>query len=252
MRRAAIEGRPSHERTSARRSYDGTPTHDGMPVAARNGRPLSTEISPGRAEQRYPDAMTAAARTDSAAEDRPGNRTRAGNVPALERATGRPWHEWLRIFEAAGASGLGHAGIADVARAAMPAELQNPDWWAQGAAIAYEQHAGLRVPGQSSSGGFRVGASRTLPLDRDAAIEAWDAAHGDRAEHLGHAAGEPRRSRTDKRSFLRFDLDGAGRVEVAATPKGEKTSLAVSHDGLADGERIEEWRAHWKSLLAEL
>lgn len=197
-----------------------------------------------------------AAEPDAAAPDAAdtsaGNRTRAGSVPALERATGRSWQAWLQLFESAGARELGHAGIARVARAEMPAELQNPDWWAQSAAIAYEQHAGLRVPGQSTSGSFRVGASRTLPLDRDAAIEAWAVVHGGRAEHLGHAPGDPRRSRTDKRSFLRFDLDGAGRVEVAATPKGEKTSLAVSQEGLPDGERIEQWRAHWKSLLAEL
>ncbi|WP_255572816.1 hypothetical protein [Leucobacter tenebrionis] len=205
--------------------------------------------------------MSAASQNDAGSNTGPenrasqqptGNRTRAGNVEALERATGRPWSDWLRVFEAAGAREAGHTEIARVARAAMPEDLQNPDWWAQSAAIAFEQHAGLRVPGQSSSGTFRVGASRTLPLDRDAAIEAWAAAHGGRSEHLGHAAGEARRSRTDKRSFLRFDLEGAGRVEVSATPKGEKTSLAVSQDGLADGERIEEWRAHWKSLLAEL
>lgn len=184
--------------------------------------------------------------------ERGGNRTRAENVPAIERASGRGWGEWVELFDARRAGALGHGEIVRIARSAMPAELQNPDWWAQATAIAYEQHAGLRVPGQSTRGDFRVSASRTLPLDRDAAIEAWAAKHGARAEHLGHAPGPPRPSRTEKRTFWRFALDGAGRVEVSATPKGEKTSLAVSHDGLADGERVEEWRAHWKSLLAEL
>lgn len=187
----------------------------------------------------------------SAAES--GNRTRAGNVPALERATGRGWDAWVDLFEAAGARELAHSEIARLARGAMPEGLDNPDWWAQGAAIAYEQHAGLRVPGQSSTGSFRVGASRTLPLDRDAAVEAWRAAHGDRVEHLGHAAGEARASRTEKRTFWRFDLDGAGRVEVSGTPKGEgRATLAVNHEGLPSGDDVEQWRAHWKALLAEL
>jgi hypothetical protein len=181
-----------------------------------------------------------------------GNRTRAESIPAIERATGRDWSGWIDLFEAQRAGSLAHGEIARIARAAMPDELQNPDWWAQATAIAYEQHAGLRVPGQSSAGDFRVSASRTLPLDRDAAIETWVAAHAQRAEHLGHAPGAPRPSRTEKRSFWRFSLDGAGRVEISATPKGDRTTLAVSHDGLADGERIEEWRAHWKALLAEL
>lgn len=184
-----------------------------------------------------------------------GNRTRAGNVPALERATGRGWAEWVAHFEAHGAAQLGHAEIARVARAAMPDGLQNPDWWAQGAAIAYEQHAGLRVPGQSSSGAFRVSASRSLPLDRDAAVEAWAAGPGSAERHLGHAVASARRSRTEKRTFLRFDLEGAGRVEVAATPNAKdpaRSALSVSHGGLPDGEHLEEWRAHWKGLLGEL
>ncbi|MGW9022290.1 hypothetical protein ACWGOE_12480 [Leucobacter chromiiresistens] len=180
------------------------------------------------------------------------NRTRPESVAAIERASGREWSAWVALFEAQGAPTLQHPAIAKIARAALADDLRNPDWWAQAIAIAYEQHAGMRVPGQSSAGTFRVSASRTLATDRDAAIEAWGAAHGSRTEHLGHTVSATRTSRTEKRSFRRFDLEGAGRVEVSATPKGDKTTLAVSHDGLADGERIEEWRAHWKALLAAL
>ncbi|UOQ61756.1 hypothetical protein MUN76_07320 [Leucobacter rhizosphaerae] len=181
------------------------------------------------------------------------NKTRAESIPGIERATGRSWAEWVEIFESQGARTLPHPKIAIVARAAVPETLANPDWWAQGIAIAYEQHAGLRVPGQSSTGTFRVSASRTLSADRDAIIDAWAALAETRTEHLGHAPGEPRRSRTDKRTFWRLDLDGAGRVEVAASPKtDDKVIVAVSQDGLPDGNRIEEWRAHWKALLAEL
>lgn len=202
-----------------------------------------------------------------------GTGTRAGSIQALERASGLPWPEWLAHFEAhglnahqtgTGGAGTGsagadsppaHAEIARIARLAMPEGLQNPDWWAQGAAIAYEQHAGLRVPGQSSTGDFRVSASRTVALDRDAAVEAWAAGPGALAEHDGHAASRPRRSRTDKRTFFRFDLDGAGRVEVAATPNAKdpaKSTLAVNHDGLPDAEAVEAWRAYWKARLIEL
>lgn len=182
-----------------------------------------------------------------------GNQTRGGNISALERASGRDWQNWLDVFAAAGAQRLDHAAIARVALAQMPSDLQNPDWWAQGAAIAYEQHIGLRIPGQSSTGTFRVSASRTLPLDRDAAIDAWVSAYGETTDHLGHACGAARPSRTDKRSFWRFSLDGAGRVEVSATPKAtDRAVLAINHDGLPDAEQIEQWRAHWKQLLSTL
>ena len=180
------------------------------------------------------------------------NRTRAENVPAIERATGREWSAWVALFEAQGAPTLEHRAIVKIARAALADDLRNPEWWAQAIAIAYEQHAGMRVPGQSSAGTFGVSASRTLPSDRDAAIDAWKAAHGSRSEHLGHAASAARSSRTEKRSFWRFDLEGAGKVEVSATSKGEKSTLTVSQSGLSNGERIEEWRAHWKALLAAL
>jgi len=183
------------------------------------------------------------------------NRTRGESVASIERATGRPWVDWLRILESAGAGGLGHAEIARLARSEIGDGLKNPDWWAQAVAIAFEQHAGMRVPGQSSSGTFRVGASRTLEVDRDAAVEAWASGPGAAAEHLGHAVTGARRARTDKRSFHRFSLEGAGRVEVSGTPHAKdpgRCTLAVSHEGLPDGERVEEWRAHWKTLLAGL
>ncbi|QIM15805.1 hypothetical protein G7067_04245 [Leucobacter insecticola] len=188
------------------------------------------------------------------------NQTRPESVPGIERATGRSWADWVEIFEAQGARELPHSKIAIIARAAVPDTVKNPDWWAQGIAIAYEQHTGLRVPGQSSTGSFRVSASRTLFGDRDALITAWAAAADPLTEHLGYAAGEPRRSRTEKRTFWRRDIEGAGRVEVAASVKpgdnandsGTKIIVAVSQDGLPDGDNIEEWRAHWKSLLATL
>lgn len=183
-----------------------------------------------------------------------GNQTRGERIPAIERATNRPWNEWVAYFDGHGARDLEHPAIAKLSRAEMPAGLENPDWWAQGVAIAYEQYVGLRVPGQSSTGTFRVSASRTLPVDRDTALEMWLAAHDDVAEHLGHAVEDRRSSRTEKRSFRRFSLDGAGKVEVAAAEGKDaaKTILSISQDGLADGDRIEAWRAHWKALLGAL
>lgn len=181
-----------------------------------------------------------------------GNKTKAGNIPALERASGRSWTSWLEVFEAAGAAKLGHAEIAKAALEAMPAELQNAEWWAQGAAIAFEQHAGLRVPGQSSTGDFRVSASRTAPLDRDEAIARWVARFGEQA-HRGHGVSSVRQSRTEQRTFWRASLEGAGKIEVAASAKGEDRALvAIQHTGLGDGGEIETWRAHWKACLGEL
>lgn len=188
---------------------------------------------------------------------------------ALERTTGMPWSEWVALFEAAGAASLNHAEIARIALAAMPSHVSNPGWWAQGAAIAYEHQIGMRAPGQSATGSWRVGANRTVSLGRDAAIERWDALFGAAVcpSHRGHAlAGEVRRSRTEKRTFWRVSLEGAGKLEVAASeaparagdaggargPGEDRASVALQHTALASGDELEEWRAHWKAVLAEL
>lgn len=181
-----------------------------------------------------------------------GNQTKATSISAIERASARSWAEWLSLFEAEGAAKLTHAEIARIARAAMPDTLKNPDWWAQGTAIAFEQHTGLRVPGQSSTGDFRVSASRTMGLDRDEAIERW-AALFEAKPHLGIEPQSMRRSRTEKRSFWRASLGEAGKLEVAAEAKPDGRSIvAISHTGLVSSDEIEQWRAHWKACLGAL
>lgn len=182
-----------------------------------------------------------------------GNLTKRSNIAALERATERSWPEWLEIFDAAGAARLSHPEIAHVALNAMPGSLQNPEWWAQGAAIAFEQHAGLRVAGQSSTGDFRVGASRTMPITRDEAMRRWAHQFADASNHLGHGVSNVRQSRTEKRTFWRATLDGAGKLEIAAESKGDERSLVtVQQTGLDKADHIEQWRAHWKACLAAL
>lgn len=183
----------------------------------------------------------------------PGNETRETSIAGIERATGRDWAAWMAYFDAHNARTLKHPEIAKLALAELPEDMQSRHWWGQGVAIAFEQQVGLRVPGQSSTGTFRVSATRTMALDRDAAVAAWVAAYGDRQDHLGHPVGTPRPSRTEKRTFWRIPLEGAGKVEVAAVAKDDERSiLTVSQDGIPDQDQIEEWRTHWKSLLAEL
>lgn len=181
-----------------------------------------------------------------------GNQTKATSIPAIERASERSWADWLTLFEAEGAAKLPHSEIAKIALAALPESLQNPHWWAQGVAIAFEQHTGLRVPGQSSTGDFRVSASRTMTCNRDEAIERWIARFAG-STHLGHEAQSVRQSRTEKRSFWRATLDGAGKLEVAAEAKPDGRALvSISQSGLASPDTIEAWRAHWKACLGEL
>lgn len=177
--------------------------------------------------------------------------TRPENIPAIERATTMNWDEWLRHLSEHDSGESTHAEIARTARRFIPDSLKNPGWWAQGIAIAYAQDRGFRVPGQSSTGTFQVSVSRTIEGDRDEIIEAWEN-HVGKREHLGRQLSNERRSRTDKRSFWRASLEGAGKIEASTVEKGDgKVMLSLQHRELTDAGDIDLWRPYWKRLLGE-
>jgi hypothetical protein len=181
-----------------------------------------------------------------------GNQTSGSNIAALERASGQSWATWLTVFAQHNASTLTHTEVARIAKSSMPDGVSNPEWWAQAAAIAYRQHTGARVPGQSSAGDFRVGVSRTVAHDRDAAIAQWITLFGE-SSHRGHTLTDVRQSRTQKRSFWRASLFDAGKVEAAAASQGAgRCTVTISHTGLLEADHIESWRAHWKVCLSKL
>lgn len=178
--------------------------------------------------------------------------TRASNLPAIERATERPWAEWAAELAALGADALSHTDIAALALDRMPKQLENPAWWAQGVAIAYAQHTGKRLPGQSAAGDFRAGGSKTLRLSPDDALSAWLARRGGATELDGVPATNERLNRTEKRRVWRIDLEDGGRVAVEFTGSAERCGVAVQHGGLPDPEALARWKAFWRDELAEL
>ena len=74
---------------------------------------------------------------------------RPSKTAAIANATGRPWNDWVELLEKAGAREMNHTAIARLTLEHMPATVERAEWWAQGTAVAYEQHASLREPGQS-------------------------------------------------------------------------------------------------------
>lgn len=178
----------------------------------------------------------------------------ASNTSSIATSTGRSWEDWVSLLDARSARLLDHTAIARLALELMPTAAPNEEWWAQGVAVAYEQHAGLRVPGQSCSGDFRASASRTLPTDRDGAVAAWRERVGDLTEFRNVPLdGEPSESRTEKWSYWRARLADGSRIAVNATDKQPgKAVLSIEHGGLTSAEEGEQWRAYWKALLKEV
>lgn len=185
-------------------------------------RPVS--IAPA-AEPRYPDSTVRA-------------------------ATGHDWGAWFAILDEWGAADRTHAEIARW----LVAERNVGGWWAQGIAGVYEQARGLRVPGQLSAGMFGASASKTINVAPERVTEAFvDGAVRD--QWMRPAPLRIRTSRPGKSVTADWG-DEPSRVSVylTATDTGGawKTRVSLSHERLADGSAVAEFKAYWRATLTDL
>lgn len=176
------------------------------------------------------------------------------NTAGIATATGRSWEEWVDLLDSAGAREMTHTAIARQTLELMPETMERREWWAQGTAIAYEQHTGLRVPGQSCDGKFQTSATKTVPGDMDRALAAWRELVDGRDEFGGVPLdGPPTTSATEKWRYWRVALADGTRVAVNVSAKpGGKATVGVNHTKLDSAEAIDFWKPIWKQFLAQL
>ncbi|WP_156155914.1 hypothetical protein [Demequina phytophila] len=118
----------------------------------------------------------------------------------------------MEVFAAAGGASLDHRELVAVASREL-GHVDNPGWWAQMTAVAYEQHIGRRTPGQRQDGTYECSVSRTHGGTLDEALAAW----------LGVAAG----------------LSGVGGVPFAGSASSTATpAYRRWRAALADGSRL--------------
>jgi hypothetical protein len=176
--------------------------------------------------------------------------TRPADTDAITRATGLPWADWLAWLDTLDATSMTHR---DIAR--RVAEERGVDgWWAQTITVAYEQHIGRRAPGQSCTGDFSVGASRTVPFAMDGALALW-VAWADRQPTFDGVAldGSPNIRETDKWRYWRCGLADGSRVNVNISQKAPaKSTIGVQHERLGDADAVARWRAFWRAALPQL
>lgn len=164
--------------------------------------------------------------------------------PKVTDATGRDYDAWFALLNAWGATSRTHTEIA----AWLVEEQGVPDWWAQTVTVAYEQERGLRVPGQKKDG-FASSASKTVNVPVERLFDAF--ADPDlRARWLPVEATE--RTAKPGRRFT-ADLPEGTRIAVTFQAKGDaKSSAGVEHTRVATAERAAEWKADWRTWLADL
>jgi len=167
---------------------------------------------------------------------------------AIEKGTGKSWEEWVAILSAVDPERRGHQ---ELVAAAVAAGAKS--WWCQMVVVAYEQHLGLRLPGQDVTGEFAISASSTRAASLDDALDQWlrlvegRAAFSDVAIVRG-----PEQSSSAKWRYWRCGLEDGSRIVVNIGEKPpDRSVITVQHEKLATKELAESWRNYWRTLLRE-
>jgi hypothetical protein len=166
----------------------------------------------------------------------------------IRQRTGRGWEEWFDLLDEWGAADRTHREIARWV--ADQLGIGPLVWDAQAITSSYERARGLREVGETEQG-FAVSATRTVavPVERlfDAVV--------DESRRRSWLPDEQLRERTATRPrSARFDWgDGTSRVIVAFDAKGEqKSTMALQHVRLADGDEAERMKAYWRERVSAL
>ncbi|PRX98914.1 hypothetical protein [Allonocardiopsis opalescens] len=165
---------------------------------------------------------------------------------ALRRHTGRGWAEWFAVLDAWEAVRRTHTEIAR----RLVAEQRLDGWWAQSVTVGYEQHRGMRAPGQRSDGTYSANASVTVGVPVARLFQAV----ADAGERRGWLPEELSVRTATAPKSLRADLaDGGGRVVFGFTAVGrDRSRVALEHQRLAGAEEAARAKAFWRERLQAL
>jgi hypothetical protein len=189
-----------------------------------------------------------AARARLLAGDEPQRVSLATSDATIRERTGRGWEEWFDLLDEWGAADKTHR---EIARWLAGQQGIHPlAWNAQAIAGSYERARRGRKVGEHEDG-FTVTASKTVAVPIERLYSAF-VDPDQRARWLPDA--ELRERTTIAPRSARFDWgDGASRVHVALSAKGEaKAIAALTHERLPDGREAERMKAYWRDRVAGL
>jgi hypothetical protein len=177
-----------------------------------------------------------------------GRRVLATSDEKIRARTGRGWEEWFDLLDDWGALERSHR---DMARWVAEQQGLTPlSWNVQAVVGSYERARGGRAVGEHADG-FRVNASRTVAVPVERLYDAFlDGSVRDR----WLPDGKLNVRTATKPTSARFDwADGPTRVHVTFMAKGpNKSTVAISHERLADPAERERMKAYWRERTAAL
>jgi len=167
---------------------------------------------------------------------------------AIRERTGRGWEDWFDQLDDWGAAERPHREIAR--RVATELGIDPLAWNAQAIAVSYERARGLRTVGERADG-FAASASRTVAVPVERLFDSF--VDGRRRRRWLSEDRLSERTATRPKS-ARFDWDGGEtRVHVTFAVKDEaKSTIALEHLRLPDGDEAERMKSFWRRALGEL
>ena len=160
---------------------------------------------------------------------------------AVRDATGRGRDEWFALLDAAGAQRWKHRDIANW----LATEQHVDPWWTQNVTVAYEQARGIRRPGQRQDGTFEVGVTRTVDLEKTAALRVLAAVVTEAIDVDPLAL-----NLEAKHPTARFPLDGGEYVLASASDRpGGKSSVGLVWGRMPDDTRLAEVKSRMREWL---
>ncbi len=163
---------------------------------------------------------------------------------SVGKRTGRTWAQWVRVLDAAQASGKTHREIAKYV-----SSLGTPDWWSQMVAVGYERIRGLRDRGQRRGGGYEATKSRTfnVPVER-----LFDAFANARIRRRWLVPKVTMRHAT-RHKYMRMTWDDGTPVQLGFTSKGPaKSAVAIAHQRLPNRSAAEAMKRVWSEHFDRL
>ncbi len=166
----------------------------------------------------------------------------------IRERTGRGWEEWFDLLDDWGAADKSHR---EIARWLAGQQGIHPlAWNAQAVAASYERTRGLRAPGEHADG-FTITATKSVAVPVEQLYDAF-VEPSLRERWLPGAALRERTATKPRAAHFDWGENGS-RVHVAFAAKGDaKSTAALSHARLADGEEAERMKAYWRERVAGL
>lgn len=164
---------------------------------------------------------------------------------AVEKATGKPWKEWMELLDEANGRQMTHKQIV----AHLATRYVVSPWWQQQLTVGYEQSRRLREKHEMPAG-YQISRSRTMAAGVERVYNAW-IDDTTRSRWLPDAVFAIRKATPQKTIRLTWCDDSY--VEVRLEQKQpDKTTVTVQQNKLSDAESAERMKKYWAAALVRL